>query len=248
VSLQIGKEQAEQEKRIVAEAAARLVKNGMKVGLGSGSTSHYFIDFLGDRVKRGELRVEAVASSKESAALALQAGISLTEPRRGLRLDLAIDGADEIAPDLSLTKGGGGAHFREKVIAAAAAYFLVIADSSKLVQHLGAFPVPIEAIPFAAPWVMDSIQQIGGNPVLRLQPATTIPCLTDQQNYILDCHFHQILEPARLASTLEKIPGIVAHGLFIGYAKAALITQDSRVMVVRPGAIPEPISNFVNLP
>jgi ribose 5-phosphate isomerase A len=248
VSPQNAKDRAEREKRVVAEAAVRLVKPNMKLGLGSGSTSHYFIELLGERVRRGELTVEAVASSKDSETLARQAGILLTEPRRGLRLDLAVDGADEIAPDLSLIKGGGGAHLREKVVAAAAAYFLVIGDSSKLVPKLGSFPVPIEVVPFATPWIMDRIQEIGGNPALRMEGSSTDPCLTDQQNYILDCGFGVIEQPAQLACVLEKIPGIVAHGLFIGYARAALIAQDSQAMLVRPGEMPTPITNFEKLP
>jgi ribose 5-phosphate isomerase A len=242
------KERGEQEKRAVAEAAVRFVKTDMKLGLGSGSTSHHFIKLLGERVRGGEISVEAVASSKASEALAWQVGIPLTELRRGLHLDLAVDGADEIAADLSLIKGGGGAHLREKVVAAAAAYFLVIGDSSKLVQHLGAFPVPVEVVPFAAPWVMDRIQEIGGNPVLRIDRASGELCTTDQQNYILDCQFGLIEQPAQLASALEKIPGIVAHGIFIGYARAAIVAQDSQVMLIRPGEAPRPLTDLTNLP
>ena len=235
---------ADQEKRRVAEAAVRLVRTNMNVGLGSGSTSHYFIQGIGERVRRGEFSVQAVASSKESAALARQFGIPLNEPRRGLRLDLAVDGADEIAPDLSLIKGGGGAHLREKVLAAAANYFLVIGDSSKLVPRLGAFPVPIEVVPFAAPWVMDHVQEIGGDAMLRLDKVSGHPYLTDQENYILDCRFGFIDQPAQLASKLERQPGIVAHGLFIGYAHAALVAQNSEIVVVRPGNMPQPLTTF----
>ena len=242
------KERGEQEKRAVAEAAVRFVKTDMKLGLGSGSTSHHFIKLLGERVRKGEISVEAVASSKASEALARQVGIPLTEFRRGLHLDLAVDGADEIATDLSLIKGGGGAHLREKVVAAAAAYFLVIGDSSKLVRQLGAFPVPAEVVPFAAPWVMDRIQEIGGDPVLRIDRASGERCTTDQQNYILDCQFGSIEQPAQLASALEKIPGIVAHGIFIGYAQAAIVAQDSQVMLIRPGEAPRPLTDFRNLP
>ena len=248
MSFQIAKERSEQEKRAVAEAAVRFVKTGMKLGLGSGSTSQHFIKLLGERVRRGEISVEAIASSKASEALAVEVGISLTELRRGLHLDLAVDGADEIATDLSLIKGGGGAHLREKVVAAAAAYFLVIGDSSKLVRRLGAFPVPVEVVPFAAPWLMDRIQEIGGGPVLRIDPASGELCVTDQQNYILDCQFGSIEQPAQLASALEKIPGIVAHGLFIGYARAAIVAEDSQVMVIRPGEAPKPLTEFANLP
>src|ERR1700675_4965117 len=152
------------EKQAVAEAALRWVRPGMRLGLGSGSTSHRFIEALGERVRRGELGVEGIATSQASEKLARQSGITLITPRRGLVLDLDVDGADEIAPDLSLIKGGGGALLREKVVARASRYFLVLADASKMVQMLGAFPLPVEVIPFTVPWVMDEIVKIGGNP------------------------------------------------------------------------------------
>ena len=243
------KEQLHLEKEAVAKAAAHFVKSGMKLGLGTGSTAGLFVQMLGERVRRGELSVEAVGSSKRSEALAQEAGITLTEVRRGLRLDLAVDGADEIGPGLSLIKGGGGAHLREKVVAAAANYFLVIADSSKPVKQLGAFPLPVEVVPFATPWVMDRIQLLGGNPVLRMDPASqTLPYLTDQQNYILDCRFRAIPQPAQLASELEKIPGIVEHGLFIGYARAALVAEGSSVRVLYPDGKSQAPSGDQELP
>jgi ribose 5-phosphate isomerase A len=243
------KQHLDAEKEVVARAAASFVKPGMKLGLGSGSTSHHFIRFLGERAQREDLRIEAVASSLDSEALAREVGISTIEPRRGLRLDLAVDGADEIAPDLSLIKGGGGAHLREKVVVAAADYFLVIADSSKLVQQLGSFPVPLEVVPFALPWVMDRIEAIGAKVALRLeQGSANRPCLTDQQNYLLDCRFGSIDHPAQLADRLEKIPGIVAHGIFIGYARGALIAQDTEIMVLRPDATLEALVTCDQLP
>jgi ribose 5-phosphate isomerase A len=243
------KQQLDAEKELVARAAAGLVRPGMKVGLGSGSTSHDFIRFLGERVRREALQIEAVASSKDSEALAREVGIVLSEPRRGLRLELAVDGADEIGPDLSLIKGGGGAHLREKVVVAAADYFLVIADSSKLVPKLGSFPVPLEVIPFALPWLMDRIEAIGGSPVLRLAEGNIDrPYLTDQQNYLLDCRFGLLDDPVQLAGRLEKIPGIVAHGLFIGYAQAALVAQDSKIMVLRSDGTLKPFMTCDQLP
>src|SRR5271170_1984232 len=220
------KDQHDAEKRTVAEAALRWVRIGMRLGLGTGSTSHCFITVLGERVRRGELSVEGIATSQDSEELARKSGITLITPRRGLVLDLDVDGADEIAPDLSLIKGGGGALLREKVVARASRYFLVLADASKLVQQLGAFPLPVEVVPFTLPWVMDEIVKIGGNPVLRLKPnSAEEPYLTDQQNYILDCKFGVIEFPADLAARLEKIPGIAEHGLFLGYASAALIAR-----------------------
>jgi ribose 5-phosphate isomerase A len=243
--------QHDAEKRTVAEAALRWVRTGMRLGLGSGSTSHCFIEVLGERVRRGELSVEGIATSRDSEELARQSGIPLITPRRGLVLDLDVDGADEIAPDLSLTKGGGGALLREKVVARASRYFLVLADYSKRVQHLGAFPLPLEVVPFTLPWVMDEVAKIGGNPVLRMKPHSGSAeeiYLTDQQNYILDCKFGVIENPADLASRLEKIPGVAEHGLFLGYAKSALIAHDSEVLVLRPNVAAEPIEKFQALP
>ena len=243
------KEQLDGEKEVVARAAVRFVKSGMKVGLGSGTTSHHFIQLLGERVRRGELSVEAIATSKQSEALARQVGIPLTEVRRGLRLDLAVDGADEIGPGLSLIKGGGGALLREKVVAAAADYFLVIVDSSKVVKQLGAFPLPVEVVPFATPWVMDGIEPLGAKPVLRMdRDSRERPYLTDQQNHILDCRFPAIQQPAELASKLEKIPGIVEHGLFIGYARAALIARGGAVWVLTQDGASKALSDFNELP
>ncbi len=245
------KDQHDAEKRTVAEAALRWVRTGMRLGLGSGSTSHCFIEVLGERVRRGELSVEGIATSRDSEELARQSGIPLITPRRGVVLDLDIDGADEIAPDLSLIKGGGGALLREKVVARASRYFLVLADASKRVQHLGAFPLPVEVIPFTLPWVMDEIAKIGGNPVIRTRPGSgsaAEPYLTDQQNNILDCKFGVIESPAELAARLEKIPGIAEHGLFLGYANSALIARGSEVLVLRPNVAAEPIGKFQALP
>jgi ribose 5-phosphate isomerase A len=243
------KDRHDAEKRAVGEAALRWIRSGMRLGLGSGSTSHCFIEALGERVRRGDLKVEGIATSRDSEELARQSGIPLITPRRGLVLDLDVDGADEIAPDLSLIKGGGGALFREKVVAHASRYFLVLADGSKQVEKLGAFPLPVEVVPFTVPWVMDDISKIGGTPGLRTKAnAAEQPYLTDQQNYILDCRFGVIESPAELAGKLEKIPGIVEHGLFLGFANAALIARDSELLVLRPNVAAEPITKFQALP
>jgi len=242
------KEQQDAEKEVVARAALRFVKSGMKLGLGSGSTSHRFIQLLGERVRRGEVRVEGVATSKQSDALAREVGIPMTEVRRGLRLDLAVDGADEIGPGLALIKGGGGALLREKVVAAAANYFLVIVDSSKLVKQLGKFPLPLEVVPFAMPWVMDRVEPLDARVTQRMDRGSERPYLTDQQNYILDCQFRAIEQPAQLASRLEQVPGIVEHGLFIGYAQAALIARGTGVSVLRQDGTSKPITDSDELP
>ena len=234
-----------EEKELAATAALLWVRSMMTLGLGSGSTSAFFITALGKRVRAGELRIEAVASSRESEAIARTAGIPLLAPRRGLRLDLAVDSADEITPGLDLLKGRGGAMLREKIVAQAARYFLVIGDSSKRVQRFGRLPVPVEVVPFALPWVADRIAKMGGRPILRT--ATTPgrqPYRTDQKNYVLDCRFSSLRNPDRLAERLERIPGVVAHGLFLGCAQAALIAEAGEVRVFRPGRAPVRLQDF----
>src|SRR5690348_13779173 len=182
--------QVEKEKQAVAQAACGYVRDDMLLGLGSGSTARYFVGLVAEAVRRGKLRIEAFASSLETAARAKELGIPISEPQRGVRVDLTIDGADEIAPDLSLIKGAGGALSREKILACASRHFLVIADSSKVVDRLGRRRVPLEVTPFARPWVIDQIAELGGNPVWRMEESRPDrPCLTDQQNHIIDCDF-----------------------------------------------------------
>jgi len=214
----------------------------MLLGLGSGSTANYFLGFLAEAVRRGELKVNAVASSLQTAARARELGIPICEPQRGVRVDLTIDGADEIAPDLSLIKGAGGALLREKIVARASRQFLVIADSSKVVAQLGRRAVPLEVTPFARPWVMDQIADLGGNPVWRMEKSKPDqPCLTDQQNHIVDCDFGLIADAHALAAKLDGISGVLEHGLFLGLARAALIAEGQEIMVLHPQRQPLPL-------
>ncbi|HET9503268.1 MAG TPA: ribose-5-phosphate isomerase RpiA [Hymenobacter sp.] len=238
----------DQEKQLAAAAALRWVRDGMVLGLGSGSTSAQFITQLGAAVQNG-LKVQGTATSLASEALARQFGIPLLEPRRGLRFDLTVDGADELDGQLRLIKGGGGALLREKTIETASDYLLVVADSSKLVPTLGRFPLPLEVIPFTLPWVLDAVAKLGGAPVVR--PAVgdaSAEYFTDQRNNIVDCHFGQIADPERLARQLEQIPGVVEHGLFLGLAKAAIVVQHGEPMVIKPGEAARPASTFELLP
>ncbi|MBX0292994.1 ribose-5-phosphate isomerase RpiA [Hymenobacter sp. HSC-4F20] len=231
---------AEQEKQRAASAALHWVQSGMLLGLGSGSTAAYFIAHLGAAVRAGRFQVQAVATSLVSEALARQAGIPLVEPRRGMRLDLTVDGADELDAQLQLIKGGGGALLREKVLATAANSLLILADSTKQVRQLGQFPLPLEVVPFAVPWVLDAVTSLGGHPVVRpdrTQPAQ--PARTDQGNLLVDCHFGLLPDPAALARELEQIPGLVEHGLFLGLAHAALIGQGEQVLLYRRGQEPQ---------
>jgi ribose 5-phosphate isomerase A len=236
-------EMLEKEKQSAARAALRWVRSGMTVGLGSGSTMRYFIELLGKRLRDDRLAIEAVASSTVSEARARDAGIRVIMPRRGLRLDLTVDGADEIAPDLSLIKGRGGALLREKVLAQASRHFLVIADSSKRVDRLGARPVPVEVVPFALPWVIDQVEAMGAEAIpLMDRSSPAEPFLTDQQNYILDCRFGDLKDPQAVGEQLERIPGVVEHGLFVDYAHAALVAEGTGVWILRRGQPPAPLT------
>ena len=235
-------EQLEEEKQAAARAALRYVRSNMLLGLGTGSTANFFLSFLAEAVRQGELKIDAVSSSLQTAARAKELGIRICEPRRGVRVDLTIDGADEIAPDLSLIKGAGGALLREKILARASRHFVVIADSSKRVARLGRRRVPLEVTPFATPWVMDEVAELGGNPVWRMDKLKPDrPCLTDQQNYLVDCDFGLIADPRGLATRLKEISGVVEHGLFLGLAHAALIAEGKEIVVLRPLKPPAPL-------
>ena len=237
------------EKLLAATTAVGWVRDGMRVGLGTGSTAAPFITLLGQRVRENGLRIEATATSRASEELARQVGIPLLEPRRGLRFDLTVDGADELDAQLRLIKGGGGALLREKVIATASDYLLIVADSTKAVPLLGRFPLPLEVVPFALPWVMDAVADLGGAPVLRLDKQNPLePARSDQGNLLLDCHFEQIEDPAALAAQLIVIPGMVEHGLFLGLARAAVVAQGGQAQVWRPGQAPVAAEAFTALP
>lgn len=212
-----------------AAAALDFVKDGMLLGLGTGSTAAHFIRLLGERVRQG-LRVSGVPTSEATRALAEAAGIPLVDIDKVARLDVAIDGADEIDPKLNLIKGGGGALLREKIVAAASAHFIVIADDSKDVDQLGAFPLPIEVTPFgftiAATRIYEALRAHGCpgvEVVLREGGKAGKPLLTDGGNYILDAKAMRIPDPYALADALKRIPGVVEHGLFLDMTRTAII-------------------------
>jgi ribose 5-phosphate isomerase A len=235
-------EQLELEKQAAAQAAFQYVRSNMLLGLGSGSTASYFLTLLAEAVRRGDLKIEAVASSLQIGARAKELGVPIREPRRGVRLDLTIDGADEIAPNLSLIKGAGGALLREKILASASRHFLIIADSSKRVVQLGRRPVPLEVTPFATPWVMDEVSELGGNPTLRMDKSRPErPLLTDQQNHLVDCDFGLIADARGLATGLKGISGVVEQGLFLGLARAALVADGGEIVLLRPQHPPAPL-------
>ncbi len=214
-------------KLLAATRAVDFVKDGMAVGLGTGTTATLFIGQLGLSVAQG-LRVRCVASSQASHDLAVSLSIPMTTFAATPELDLAIDGADEVAPGLALIKGGGGALLREKIVISAARRFLVVVDSSKVVPHLGQFPLPVEVIQMALPIVQHKLTALGVHPTLRTF-ASGSPYLTDEGNFILDCACGEILQPAELAASIRAIVGVVEHGLFLGMATEALVGYDDHV-------------------
>jgi ribose 5-phosphate isomerase A len=216
-------------KRSAAERAVELVQPGATIGLGTGTTARYFIEALGRRIRDG-LQVRAVATSVESRRRADAAGISLIEETAG-PLDIAVDGADEIDPQLNCIKGRGGALLREKIVAHAARRFILIADASKLVEHLGRGPVPVEVLPFLWQSTSRSLTSLGGRPQLRQSGST--PFHTDNGNLVLDTVFPTVDEA--LAFALNGIPGVLEHGIFLGLAKGAIIATTDGVRVM--GAI-----------
>jgi ribose 5-phosphate isomerase A len=222
----------EHEKEAAGRAAAELVRDGEVVGLGTGSTAYFAVIALGERVRAG-LKIIGIPTSVHTGDLARAIGIPLTTLDEHPEIDITIDGADEINPQLQLIKGGGGALTREKVIATASKKMVVVADSSKVVPVLGTFPLPVEVIAFARTVVERKIALLGGLPKLRLQ-ADGSPFVTDNGNQILDCSFGQIADPAALALILSDTPGIVEHGLFIGLAKLALVGRGDGVEQLRP--------------
>ena len=214
-------------KEQVGKAAAQRVKSNSIVGLGTGSTTAYTIQFLGDFLKSGELtNIVGIPTSFQSEVLAKQYGIPLTTLDAVDRIDIAIDGADEVDPHKNLIKGGGAAHTREKVVDYLAEQFIVVVDSSKIVDRLGSsFPVPVEVIPMALSPVMRAIEKLGGKPELRMGIRKAGPVITDQGNMVIDVKFDFIDDPADLEKTLNNIPGVLENGIFVGVTDLVLIGE-----------------------
>jgi ribose 5-phosphate isomerase A len=212
-----------------AKRALELVKPGMTVGLGSGSTATLWIQLLGEQVRDHGLAIKAVASSEDSEHLGRSFGIPFVTLDECERLDLTVDGADQIAPGLALIKGGGGKLLREKIVASATEQFVIIADASKVVNKLGRFPLPVEVIPMAAPLVKRSLQQLGFQVALRLDN-NGARYITDQGNLLFDCSGTEIDDPQKLATILDSIVGLVEHGLFLNMANLAIIAREDDVV------------------
>lgn len=220
----------DQEKEAAARASLRFVRDGDIVGLGSGSTAAYAVRFLGERVRAG-LKIRGIPTSSQTRQLATSLGVPLTTFDEVQEIDVTIDGADEVDPQLCLTKGGGGALLREKIVASASRQLVIIADSSKQVPMLGNFPLPIEVIAFAQLLVKKKIEALGAS--VKLRQSNGSPFVTDEGHHILDCSFGQIPDPPALARRLSDMPGVVEHGLFINMASVVLIARGQEVTELR---------------
>jgi ribose 5-phosphate isomerase A len=212
-----------------AQAALDYVKDGMIVGLGTGSTSAHFVRQLGERVRQG-LRVKGVPTSEATRNLAEQVGVPLLGISQVTAIDLDVDGADEVDGGFRLIKGGGGALLREKIVAAASKHMVVIADESKWVETLGAFPLPVEVTRFGFALTQARVVEAmratgcaGDEVVLRISGKANEPVITDGGNYILDAHAKRIPDPEALGTALQAIAGVVEHGLFIGLSQTVIL-------------------------
>jgi ribose 5-phosphate isomerase A len=219
---------ADDQKRIAAEAALAYVKDGMKVGLGTGSTAAHFVTALGRKAKDDGLTLTCVPTSEATDKLAREVGLTITTLDEQPHLDVTVDGADEIGPRLTLIKGGGGALLREKIVAFASTQMIVIADESKVVPHLGNFPLPVEVVPFGAratgARILESGKLFGCDGAISLRTDEYgEPFLTDSNNLIYDWALGEIPDPNGLGEYLSRLPGVVEHGLFLGIAHVALI-------------------------
>jgi ribose 5-phosphate isomerase A len=223
-------------KRAAAARALDFVRPGMRIGLGTGSTAQHFVDLLGERVRAG-LDVVAVPTSEATRSQAERLGIPLTTLDDTPELDLTVDGADEIAPDLTLIKGGGGALLREKIVASASAMMVVIADDSKSVATLGRFPLPIEIAPFGASTTHRAVEAAAaatgcpGAASLR-ETKSGHPFVTDGGHWLLDAQLRRIADPRALAARLSEVPGVMEHGLFIDLAGIAIVAGPDGVRLV----------------
>ena len=226
----------EAQKRAAAARAVEFVGPGMRLGLGTGSTARPFVELLAERVTAG-LDVIAVPTSEATRTLAERLGVPLTTLDETPELDLTIDGADEIAPDLTLIKGGGGALLREKIVATASAKMLVIADQSKCVPILGRFPLPIEIVPFGAASTRRAIEAAAAEagcpgPAVLRKGKDGLAFVTDGGHWVLDAQLQRIPDPQDLAARLAVIPGVMEHGLFIGLAGTAIVAGPDGVRLI----------------
>ena len=220
-------------KRMAAEEAAKHVTRGMTLGLGTGSTARHFVDILGERVAQG-WTLRGIPTSEQTRAQALSLGVEIIEPDETTQIDLAIDGADEVDPNLHLIKGGGGALLREKIIANAAKKFIVIADKSKRVTALGKFPLPIEIDPFSWSLTMSALRKTFDRagfdaPELTLRALNGAVVKSDGGNLLIDCALVRIEDPAALHDSLIAIPGVIETGIFPGIADLVIFGDEDGI-------------------
>jgi ribose 5-phosphate isomerase A len=225
-------------KLLVAKRAVEFVRDGMRVGLGTGSTATMFIRELGRHVRETGMKIRCVASSEASHRLGVELGMDVVTLEELPELDIYIDGADEVTRvqgmGLALIKGGGGALLREKIVASAAKQFVVVVDESKIVGQLGRFPLPVEVIKMALPVVLPRLEALGIRPKQRGAKHGSGSYLTDEGNYILDCAAGSIVDPARTAREIRNIVGVVEHGLFLNMATLALVAGEQGVSEMKP--------------
>jgi ribose 5-phosphate isomerase A len=217
----------DESKLLAARRASELIERDMVVGLGSGSTARLFIQELGDRVRQG-LTIRAIASSRTSETLARSFDIPICDFVVCPQIDVAVDGADEVGPGLALIKGGGGSLLREKIVASGAARLVIVADSTKVVERLGRFPLPVEVIQMASPLVSRRLAELGIESKVRRSVDDQV-FITDEGNFILDCACGSIEDPERMAASIRAIVGVVEHGLFLGMAELAIISDGTTI-------------------
>ncbi len=216
-------------KRMAGEKAVDYIQDGMTIGLGTGSTVYWTIKKIGELVSKG-LQIKAIPSSAETERLARQFGIPLTSFSEVDQLDLSIDGADEVDPEYNLIKGGGGALVREKFVDAFTKKFIVVIDESKLVKKLGSFPLPVEIVPFGWEMTSNQLVEFGCTPILRMKDGEIF--ISDNGNYIVDCHFSSIENPSSLHVELKQLLGVIETGLFIGMANMIITGDKDGVKII----------------
>jgi ribose 5-phosphate isomerase A len=221
--------QMDVQKKLAGEASIDFIKDGMVVGLGSGSTVNWMVRKLAEQVKKG-LDIKGIPSSKKTERLALEVGVPLTDFSTVDHIDIAIDGADEVDGEFNVLKGGGGSLVREKIVDVNANQLVIIVDESKLVKELGEFPLPIEVLQFGWEVTAKKIAELGGEPKIRVRDGERF--ISDNVNYILDCQFERILKPEELHSKLKQLTGVVETGIFTNMTDKVIIARDDKVEIL----------------
>ena len=216
------------EKQISAEAACDFIKDGMIVGLGTGTSAEFAVRKLGSLVREG-LSIRGIPTSNRTKKLAEAEGIPLIDFSESMFIDLTIDGADEIDGNLNMIKGGGAALLQEKIVASVSRKEIIVGSKTKMVDHLGSFPLPVEVVPFGWQVVFNQLESLHANPDLRLKEGQ--PLLTDQGNYIIDCNFRKISNPKLLENQINMIPGVVENGLFINLCSKMILADGENLIV-----------------